>query len=149
MRWNELSEQRCPIARGLSVIGDRWTLLVLREAFRGVRRFDQFQQRLGITRHVLADRLRQLEAGGVLRRELYQERPQRWEYRLTKRGIDLYPVLLTLASWADRNLPHAEGPSVRYFSKTTGTELSPVLTDGGSGLPITARDIRAVFAEDS
>lgn len=149
MRWNELNEQRCPIARGLSVIGDRWTLLVLREAFRGVRRFDRFQERLGITRHVLADRLRQLEAGGVLRRDLYQERPQRWEYRLTESGRDLYPVLLTLATWADRNLPHPGGPSVRYLSKTTGTELTPVLVDRGTGREITARDVRATFPDET
>ena len=93
MKWNDLHKEACPVARGLSVVGDRWTMLVLRDYFLGVRRFEQMQDRLGITRHVLADRLRKLEAAGVLRREAYQERPLRHEYRLTERGKALYEVV--------------------------------------------------------
>lgn len=142
MRWDELSEQKCPIARGLSVVGDRWTLLVLRDAFRGVRRFEEFQRNLGVTRHVLADRLRRLETAGVLSRRRYQERPPRWEYRLTERGLELYPVLLTLAGWADRHMPRPEGPPLRYLSRETGEEISPILVDGRTGARITARGVR-------
>jgi DNA-binding HxlR family transcriptional regulator len=86
-------EQDCSIARTLEVIGDRWTLLILRDAFRGVRRFDELQRDLGIARNVLTDRLTKLVDHGVLERRLYQRRPDRYEYRLTPRGIGLSPAL--------------------------------------------------------
>ncbi len=95
MRWRDVGKLDCTIARTLSVIGDRWTLLVLRDAFLGTRRFDTFQASLGITRHRLADRLRKLVQHGVLRRERYQESPPRFEYRLTEKGHDLYGVIVT------------------------------------------------------
>ncbi len=82
---------RCSVARTVSVIGDRWTLLILRDCFLRVRRFEEFQERLGITRHVLADRLRKLVKAGVLRKVAYQARPRRYEYRLTDKGLDLHP----------------------------------------------------------
>ncbi|MBL8988440.1 MAG: helix-turn-helix transcriptional regulator [Gemmatimonadetes bacterium] len=79
MKWTELHRQPCSVARALSVVGDRWTLLVLRDFFLGVRRFDHFQERLGVTRHVLANRLRRLVEAGVLERVAYQSRPRRYE----------------------------------------------------------------------
>src|SRR3984893_8499408 len=99
MRWNELSEENCSMARTVSVIGDRWTFLVLRDCFLRVRRFEDFQSRLGITRHVLAGRLRKLTRLGVLDRVAYQDRPRRYEYRLTAKGLDLHPVLLAVMHW--------------------------------------------------
>ena len=143
MRWNELSEQACPVARGLSVIGDRWTMLILRDCFLGIRRFDQFQERLGVTRHVLADRLRKLEAAGVLAREPYQERPRRYEYRLTSRGKDLHPVLLSLIGWANRHVPTTEPQPFDFVSSETGDLVDPVFVDAGTGERITHRSIRA------
>tara|TARA_R100000655_G_scaffold49576_4_gene87112 strand:+ start:104 stop:379 length:276 start_codon:yes stop_codon:yes gene_type:complete len=86
MRWQELDKEPCSLARTLSVVGDRWTLLVLRDAFLGVRRFETFQSRLGVTRHVLSDRLAKLVTHSVLEKRVYQERPRREEYRLTDRG---------------------------------------------------------------
>lgn len=148
MRWTELDRETCPVARGLSVIGDRWTLLILRDCFRGVRRFEDFQQRLGVTRHVLADRLRKLEAAGVLSRELYQERPPRHEYRLTERGLDLQPVLMTLVTWADRHLPLPEGPPLRYEFRDSGEVIEPVLSDARTGRRIGPRDVRVRFRAD-
>ncbi len=145
MRWTELDQETCPVARGLSVIGDRWTLLILRDCFRGVRRFEDFQQRLGVTRHVLADRLRKLEAAGVLRREPYQQRPPRHEYRLTERGLDLQPVLMTLVTWADRHLPLPDGPPMTYEFRDTGETIEPVLADARTGRRIGPRDVRARF----
>ncbi|HBM41407.1 MAG TPA: transcriptional regulator, partial [Sulfitobacter sp.] len=112
MKWNELQNESCPVARGLSVVGDRWTMLVLRDCFLGIRRFEQMQDRLGITRHVLADRLRKLEGAGVLRREAYQDRPLRHEYRLTERGKALYPMLVSLIDWANAHVPIEGSPSV-------------------------------------
>jgi DNA-binding HxlR family transcriptional regulator len=142
MRWNELSEEACPVARGLSVIGDRWTMLVLRDCFLGIRRFEQFQERLGITRHVLADRLRKLEAAGVLRRELYQERPPRHEYRLTDKGKDLHPVLLSLIGWANRHVPPKGPPPFDLVSRETGEAVEPVMIDARTGGRLTHRNVR-------
>ncbi len=88
MRWEELDQQPCSLARTLAVVGDRWTLLVLRECFLGVRRFDDFEKRLGVTRHVLADRLKKLTEAGVLVKQAYQQRPLREEYQRLKHGKD-------------------------------------------------------------
>jgi DNA-binding HxlR family transcriptional regulator len=147
MRWNDLAEEACPVARGLSVIGDRWTMLVVRDCFLGVRRFEQMQERLGITRHVLADRLRKLESAGVLRREPYQERPLRHEYRLTDRGKALYPVLVSLIDWANANVPAPSEPSVTLISRETGQPIAPVLVDANTGKEITHRTVNALVKQ--
>src|SRR5215831_18369237 len=103
MGWaQEYEKDTCAIAAALSVVGDRWTLLILRDAFLGVRRFEDFRSRLGTTRHRLADRLRKLVEHGVLERVPYDERPPRFEYRLTEKGRDLYPVVVSLTRWGDR-----------------------------------------------
>ncbi len=148
MRWNELCDDPCPVARSLAVIGDRWTLLVLRECFFGVRRFEQFQERLGITRHVLAERLRKLEGEGVLTRVPYQQRPLRCEYRLTDKGKDLHDVLMTLVAWAERHAPPDEerGEPFTLIMRDTGKPAEPVVTDATSGQRITCK---TVYAERS
>lgn len=143
MRWQDLSEENCPVARGLSVIGERWTILILRDCFMGFRRFEQFQSRIGVTRHVLADRLRKLEAAGVLRREPYQERPLRYEYRLTDMGKDLHSVVVALVDWANRHVPSDGPPPFEIVSRDTGEAIQPVLIDGRSGSPITHRSVTA------
>ena len=91
MRWRQLQNERCSVARTMSVIGDRWTMLIVRDCFLGVRRFEVFQQRLAITRHILADRLRKLVKKGVLRKVAYQQRPLRYEYRLSERAWRSFP----------------------------------------------------------
>jgi DNA-binding HxlR family transcriptional regulator len=101
MRWNDLGTEHCSVARTVSVIGDRWTLLILRDCFLRIRRFEAFEERIGVTRHILADRLRKLVAEGVLRKIAYQERPTRHEYRLTQKGLDLFPVIMSLVHWGD------------------------------------------------
>src|SRR5690554_1501081 len=85
MKWDDLDKQPCSLARALSVVGDRWTLVILRDCFLGVRRFDDLEKRLGITRHVLADRLKKLVEHGVLYKTPYQQKPVREEYRLTEK----------------------------------------------------------------
>jgi DNA-binding HxlR family transcriptional regulator len=127
MRWEELDQQPCSLARALSVLGDRWTLLVLRECFLGIRRFDGFEQRLGITRHVLADRLKKLVEAGLLSKEAYQQRPLREEYRLTAKGLDLYPVMLALANWGDRHMSGTQGPPLRHVHRSCGRQMHGVL----------------------
>src|SRR5208337_5149640 len=100
MRWNELGEETCSMARTVSVIGDRWTLLILRDCFLRVRRFEDFQERLGITRPILASRLKKLVDEFVLTKVPSQQRPVRYEYRLTPKGLDLYPIALSIGHWA-------------------------------------------------
>lgn len=102
----------CSIASTLQVIGDRWTLLVLRDAFRGVRRFDDFVADLGIARNLLADRLAKLVEHGILAKVPYQQRPVRHEYRLTEKGRDLSPALVAFMHWGDKHLAHDEPPVV-------------------------------------
>jgi DNA-binding HxlR family transcriptional regulator len=96
--------QDCSIARALEVVGERWTLLIVRDAFLGVRRFDQFQESLGIARNVLTDRLNRLVDEGILERVRYNERPERYEYRLTGKGRDLNVALTALRQWGDQYL---------------------------------------------
>ena len=93
----------CSVARTLSVVGDRWTMLILRDVFLGIRRFDGIQQDLRLTPHRLSDRLGKLVRDGILRRVEYEKHPRRFEYRLTEKGLDLYPLLVTMVEWGDRN----------------------------------------------
>ena len=108
----EAEPAACSIARSLEIIGDRWTILILRDAFRGLRRFDDFRRDLDIARPVLADRLRKLVDAGVMTKVLYQERPPRHEYRLTPMGIELSPALVALMRWGDRHLAGGHPPTV-------------------------------------
>jgi len=96
--------QNCSIARALEVVGERWTLLIIRDAFLGLRRFDQFQESLGVARHVLTDRLNRLVEEGILERVRYSERPERYEYRLTRKGRELNLALTGLRQWGDKYL---------------------------------------------
>lgn len=141
MRWDEIENQPCSIARSLSVVGDRWTLLVLRECFLGVRRFEEFQEHLGMARHRLSDRLGRLVEEGVLRKEPYQEKPLRHEYRLTDKGKDLYPVILSLVRWGDRWMDQGKGPPVVYRHNPCGHMTTPVMACSECGEALTARDV--------
>jgi DNA-binding HxlR family transcriptional regulator len=143
MRWQDIGTLDCTIARTLSVIGDRWTLLILRDAFLGTRRFETFQASLGITRHRLADRLAKLVEHGVLRRQRYQERPPRFEYRLTEKGHDLYGVIATMAGWGDTHMAGKGGPPVERVHRGCGHVAALRLTCEHCGAPVTARDMQA------
>ena len=118
--------QNCSIARALEVVGERWTALILRDALRGTRRFEDFQASLGIARNILSARLARLCQEGILERHRYQERPPRDEYRLTAKGRDLEPVLLGLLRWGDRHAA-PNGPPLLLTHTTCGHELEPVL----------------------
>lgn len=135
--------QVCSVARALEAIGDRWTMLVIRDAFVGVRRFEEFQQRLGIARNVLTDRLSRLVDEGILEKHAYQERPERFEYRLTDKGVDLFPVLVSLMKWGDRHAPAANGPPLRVLHKGCGGEVDERLLCNRCGEPVTARSAEA------
>ena len=96
--------QNCSIARALEIVGERWTLLIIRDVFLGLRRFDQLQESLGVARNVLADRLNRLVEEGILERVQYSERPRRFEYRLTDKGRELNVALTALRQWGDQHL---------------------------------------------
>ena len=102
MGWSEVGDTVCPIARALAVVGDRWTVLILRELFLGVKRFEEFQLQTGMSSHLLSTRLKRLEAEGIVARRRYSERPVRHEYRLTDKGLDFYPLLLSLKAWGEK-----------------------------------------------
>jgi DNA-binding HxlR family transcriptional regulator len=133
----------CSIARALDLVGEWWTPLILRDVFRGMRRFEEIQASLGIARNVLSDRLTTLVDGGVLERRQYQEHPARYEYRLTDMGRDYYQVLLALKQWGDRWLTEEGGPPVTLIHDRCGHEVEPVLTCSHCGEPIAARQIRS------
>jgi DNA-binding HxlR family transcriptional regulator len=118
----DYDEQNCSIARTLEVVGERWTLLVIREAFLGTRRFDDFQRKLGAARNILQARLERLMNADILERVPYQERPLRYEYRLTDKGTDLWPVIVALLKWGDRYDAPA-GPPVVLRHRECGGEI--------------------------
>ncbi|MBI5103823.1 MAG: helix-turn-helix transcriptional regulator [Solirubrobacterales bacterium] len=140
MRYEELIAQPCSITRPLTVLGDRWTFLVVKQAFAGVRRFDDLQASLGISRSRLADRLDRLVEHGILRREPYKDTRTRMEYRLTDKGLDLYPVLLAIRDWGDRHMA-PDGPPVHYRHRDCGGEAHVHLACDRCGDELTARDV--------
>ncbi|MHB1138154.1 MAG: winged helix-turn-helix transcriptional regulator [Microthrixaceae bacterium] len=113
----------CSIAAALEIVGDRWTILILRDAFRGIRRFDELRRDLDIPRAVLSERLRRLVDSGVLVKRRYQERPERFEYRLTPMGLQLSPILVSLMQWGDRWLSGEDGPPTALVHEPCGTEI--------------------------
>jgi DNA-binding HxlR family transcriptional regulator len=132
--------QLCSIARTLEVIGDRWTLLVIRDAFLGLRRFEDFQKSLGVARNVLTDRLNRLVDEGILRRQLYQERPERYEYRLTRKGVELWPAMMTMMKWGDHYLYPDEHPRL-VLHKDCGGEIDARLHCSKCGVELGPTDV--------
>lgn len=120
----EYVDERCAMARALELVGERWTLLIVREAFFGVGRFDEFQRRLGVSRNILTSRLSRLVEFGVFDRRQYSERPKRFEYRLTARGRDLFTVMLALTEFGERHAPSPDGPTRVFFHKQCGQPIN-------------------------
>lgn len=141
MKWNDVSDMPCSVARSLSVIGDRWTLLILRNAFMRMRRFDELQASLGLTRHVLASRLKRLVEEGILARVPYQQSPARYEYVLTDKGLALHPVLMALAAWGDDWMDMGMGPPLLYQHRTCGHVMRPVMVCSACREPLHARQV--------
>jgi DNA-binding HxlR family transcriptional regulator len=135
--------QNCSIARTLEVIGERWSMLIVREAFLGTRRFDEYQRRLGIARNVLQTRLERLQEAGVLERVRYQERPVRYEYRLTEKGVDLWPTLVALLKWGDKHAA-PEGPPVALIHKRCGGGVDDRRRCERCGKELQAHEVKAV-----
>ena len=143
MRWQEIGEFDCSVARTLSVVGDRWTLLILRDCFLGARRFDEFEASLGASPHLLSTRLGKLVANGVLERRAYRERPKRFEYRLTAKGRDLYPLIASMLRWGDRWMASADGPPVELVHRHCGCATTPTLVCSECGEALRAHEMKA------
>lgn len=144
MRWDEIDHSVCSVARAMSVIGDRWTVLILREAFMGTRRFDDFQLYLAAAPHIVSARLKKLVEHGLLDKQRYQDNPPRYDYRLSESGRDLYPAIVLLAQWGYKWLGDGKGPALNRIHKSCGHRLTMVPTCAQCGEAV---DIRAVKIE--
>jgi DNA-binding HxlR family transcriptional regulator len=135
--------QVCSVASTLEVIGERWTLLIVRDAMLGLRRFDEFQADLGIARNILQTRLEQLLEHGVLEKVRYQERPERHEYRLTEKGLDLWPTIVALMQWGDAHSAPAAGPPVVLAHRDCGGTVDAHRICERCGERLSVRDVWA------
>jgi len=131
--------QTCSVARALETVGERWTLLIVRDALLGIRRFEDFQRDLGIARNVLTDRLNRLVEMGVLERRAYSEKPLRHEYRLTDKGRDLFPVVHALATWGDAH-DAPDGPPMLFTHRDCGGRLDDRRRCTRCGADVTVRE---------
>src|ERR1700734_550201 len=143
MERKSFSGMHCSIAQCLEVVGEWWSMLIVRDAFLGVSRFDLFQERLGISRNVLNERLATLVDAEVLEKVPYSEHPLRYDYRLTDKGRDLWPVLTTMRQWGDKYAA-PDGPPMISIHRGCGEISNPVLTCSACGEPMTANDVPAV-----
>lgn len=128
MKWSELGEMDCPIARSLAILGDRWTLLIIRNAFLKVRRFDDFQSQLGITRHVLAERIKRLVDHEIFEKVIYNQSHNRYEYKLTEKGKALYPIIVSISIWGNKwNNENTEYSEIYYVHTSCHNQIVPKL----------------------
>ncbi len=139
MRRKSFGKMQCPVARSLERIGEWWSILILRDAFHGLTRFDQFEESLGIAPNMLTRRLAALVKAGILEKRRYSERPPRYEYVLTERGRDFQPVIVAMQAWGNKHFA-PEGASVMLVNAKTGKPADPVLVDRKTGLPLTKPD---------
>lgn len=140
MKWSQIDAIPCPIAQAMSVIGDSWTLLLIRDAMRGSTKFEEFQQKTGASRAVISERLAHLVEHNVFERTQYEEHPPRFEYRLTARGKALQPVMMTMAHWAEAHLPKpTRAPKRRHTA--CGHHFKPVITCSECGETITPETV--------
>jgi len=144
MTRNKLDALNCSIANALDLIGEWWTILILREAFFGTRRFEDFQQHLGIARNILTARLRKLCESGVMERVPIKEGAKRHEYRLTQMGRDLQPTLVALTQWGDRWLHQETGAPVHFIERASGEQIADVTVQTNNGRKLEPREMAMV-----
>jgi DNA-binding HxlR family transcriptional regulator len=144
MLGNRYENQTCSIAATLEVVGERWSLLIVRNVLLGLRRFEEMQQNLGIARNVLQSRLAGLVEQGVLERRAYQQRPPRYEYRLTEKGLDLWPTIVALMQWGDSHAVAPAGPPVLLEHRDCGGAVDEHRICARCGERLEVRDVRAL-----
>jgi DNA-binding HxlR family transcriptional regulator len=142
MERKSFADMHCSVAQCLEVVGEWWSMLIVRDVFLGVTRFDEFQERLGISRNILNQRLNHLVDSGVLEKVPYREHPPRYEYRLTDKGRDLWPVLTALRQWGDKYAA-PDGPPLRVIHRNCGHVADATMVCSVCGEPMEARDVRA------
>ncbi len=141
MAHAKLADPQCTISRSAALLGERWTLLLLRQVFLGTRRFEDFQTTMDISRSVLTERLAELVDEGVLRRVAYKDARTRYEYRLTEKGRALYPVMMALRDWGSRWMPPEDGPPYELHHHDCGGDVRAKVECTGCGAELTARDV--------
>jgi DNA-binding HxlR family transcriptional regulator len=139
---NEHRFHACSVDRALHILGDRWTFLILRESFFGVRRYSELARNLGCSRTILSVRLRCLVDAGVMNRHRYRTNPERYEYRLTQAGMELYPAIIALMQWADGHLATPEGPPLLLRHVPCDADSTPILVCSVCGQPMYAHDVK-------
>jgi DNA-binding HxlR family transcriptional regulator len=144
MLRNDYDGQVCSIAAALALVGERWSLLIVRDVMLGLRRFDELQAHLGIARNVLQRRLERLTENGLLERRLYEERPPRFEYRLTDKGLDLWPTMVALMQWGDRHARPPAGAPVVLEHRGCGGRVDEHRTCARCGARLSVGDVRAL-----
>jgi DNA-binding HxlR family transcriptional regulator len=144
MLGNDYDNQRCSVAGTLEVVGERWSLLIVRDVLLGLRRFDEIQADLGVARNVLQTRLTRLADHGVLERRLYQEHPPRSEYRLTEKGLALWPTMVALMQWGNRYASLPDGPPVLLEHRGCGGAVDEHRICETCGARLSVRDVRAL-----
>jgi DNA-binding HxlR family transcriptional regulator len=144
MEKTSFAEMRCSLARSLEMIGDWWSPLIIRDLYLGLSRFDEIVADLGISRNLLARRLKALVANGVIARAAYQLRPARYEYRLTEAGRDLVPAILALTAWGDKWARPKQGSPILFVHKSCGHLFQPQVSCSECGEPISANAVRAI-----
>lgn len=138
-------DQPCLIARSLALVGDAWSMLIMRDAHAGLTRFDDFRKSLGIAPTILTKRLSTLTDEGLLEKHRYSDRPPRDEYLLTDSGRDFLPVLFAIGAWGRKH--RGGGKVTRFFDAELGSEIDPVIIDRQTGAPIGTRPIRVASPE--
>ena len=145
MLGKEYEGQICSIARSLELVGERWSLLVIREIFHGRRKFSEMQRSLGVARNVLTARLQRMVDEEILERRPYSDKPERYEYFLTEKGLDLWPVMIALMQWGDKYEPRPEGrPSIVVHKGECGGEIDDRRICTRCGKALTVREARAI-----
>lgn len=148
MKRKSYNEMPCPIAQCLEHIGEWWSLLIIRDAFRGLKRFDEFQKGLGIAPNILTRRLNDLVDSGILKRQNYGESTKRYEYVLSKQGKDLYPLIVAMFTWGDKYSP-PKGIKSHFINIQTGEIAEPILIDKKTGLEMCMDAYRVHMTYDS
>jgi DNA-binding HxlR family transcriptional regulator len=144
MQRTSFARMHCSLARGLDLIGDWWSPLIVRDLYLGVVRFDDLIEDLGISRNLLTRRLNALRKSGIVERHAYQRRPLRHEYRLSEAGRDLVPAILALTAWGDRWARPKEGSPMLFVHKTCGAHFEPQVTCSACGEPVTADTVKTL-----
>ena len=143
MRHKSFLEMHCSIAQCLEIVGERWSLLIVRDVFLGITRFDDIQQRLGISRNILNQRLAHLVEQGILTKVPYTQRPPRFDYKLTPKGRDLWPIITAMRQWGDRHAA-PDGPPLQLIHHGCGQVSDAHMTCSACGEPVDASNVKAI-----